>query len=271
MKGANFIHMNRIDTRFAELKREGRKALITFLTVGDPTVEVSAEAIKTMDAEGVDLIELGVPFSDPAADGATIQEADERALAHGTDIHKVFDMAAEIRGEVKAPMVFLLYYNVMLQYGLEAFFKKCAEAGIDGLIIPDLPYEESGEIAGYVEKYNVYQIFLVSPASRERIEKIASNAKGFLYCVSSLGVTGEKAEFKTDFENFFRDIKKYSNVPACVGFGISNGEQVRELSSYCDGAIVGSAVVKAIASGNTTEERMSNLKAKIRELKTGIE
>lgn len=271
MKGANFIHMNRIDEHFAELKRKGRKALIAFLTVGDPSIEVSAEAIKTMQAEGVDLIELGVPFSDPAADGVTIQKADERALANGTDINMVFELVSELRSDIKIPMTFLLYYNVMFKYGLEAFFKKCAEVGIDGLIIPDLPYEESGEIAEYVDKYGVYQIFLVSPTSDERIEKIASRAKGFLYCVSSLGVTGEKSEFRTNFEKFFGDIKKYSQVPACVGFGISNGEQVRELSAYCDGAIVGSAIVKAIADGDTLEERMSNLKAKIRDLKTGIE
>ena len=263
--------MNRIDERFSELKRAGRKALITFLTVGDPNEEVSARAIKTMEEEGVDLVELGVPFSDPAADGVIIQEADERAIKNGTDIHTVFDMVSKIRDEVKVPLVFLLYYNVMYSYGLEAFFKKCAEAGIDGLVIPDLPYEESGEIAEYAEKYNVYQIFLVSPTSHERIEKIASDAKGFLYCVSSLGVTGEKAEFKTNFEKFFAEIRKYSAVPACVGFGISNGEQVRELSSYCDGAIVGSAVVKAIAAEGTADERLERPRENLRDLRSGVE
>lgn len=262
--------MNRIDKHFAELKESGKKALITFLTVGDPDIETSKEAIKTMDREGVDLIELGVPFSDPAADGTTIQAADERAIANGTDIHVVFDMVADIRKDISCPMVFLLYYNVMLQYGLDAFFKKCAETGIDGLIIPDLPYEESDEIAEYVEKYGVYQIFLVSPASRNRVKQIAKAAKGFLYCVSSLGVTGEKSSFQTDFEEFFGAINKYASCPACVGFGISNGEQVRELSSYCDGAIVGSAIVKAIASGSTLDERMANLTAKLKDLKSGI-
>ena len=270
MRKEVFIHMNRIDEKFESLQKEGRKALLTFLTVGDPDLDVSAEAIRTMDAEGVDLIELGVPFSDPAADGPTIQAADERAIAGGTDIHKVFGLVEEIRSDIKAPMVFLLYYNVMLQYGLEEFFRKCAETGVDGLIIPDLPYEESDEIAEYVDKYNVYQIFLVSPASKGRIEKIASHAKGFLYCVSSMGVTGEKSEFRTNFEKFFAEIKKYSSVPACVGFGISSGEQVRELSSYCDGAIVGSAVVKAIATGDTAQERIANLKAKLADLKSGI-
>lgn len=263
--------MNRIDERLGAVKAAGKKALITFLTVGDPDIETSMAAVKTMDAEGVDLIELGVPFSDPSADGTTIQEADERALACGTDINVVFDMVRDVRGEIKAPIVFLLYYNVMLQYGLDDFFKKCVETGVDGLIIPDLPYEESDEIAEYVEKYNVYQIFLVSPTSRGRVEKIAKAAKGFLYCVSSLGVTGEKSSFDTNFGEFFGIVNKYATCPACVGFGISNGEQVRELSSYCDGAIVGSAIVRAIAAGNTLEERMASLTDKLRDLKSGID
>lgn len=263
--------MNRIDEHLQKVKAEGRKALVTFLTVGDPDIEVSKQAIRTMQAEGVDLIELGVPFSDPAADGVTIQAADERALANGTDIFKVFDMVKVIRDEIKIPMVYLLYYNVMVQYGVEEFFKKCAEVGVDGLIIPDLPYEERGDVEEYVDKYGVYQIFLVSPTSKDRVKKIAEGAKGFLYCVSSLGVTGEKSSFHTNFDEFFGLVMKYAKVPAFVGFGISNGEQVRDLSKYCDGAIVGSAIVRAIATGNTTEERMANLTKKLRDLKSGIE
>ena len=262
--------MNRIDERMNRVKAEGRKALITFLTVGDPNIEVSKAAVKAMQEEGADLIELGVPFSDPAADGEAIQKADERAIANGTDIFKVFDFVKEIRDETEVPLVFLLYYNVMVQYGAEEFFKKCAEVGVDGLIIPDLPYEEKDDISEYVEKYGVYQIYLVSPASHDRIKRIASEAKGFLYCVSSLGVTGEKSSFKTDFEEFFGEIKKYTEVPACVGFGISNGAQVRELSSYCDGAIVGSALVNAIASGKDEKASIANLRAKMQDLMTGI-
>ncbi|MDO5398056.1 MAG: tryptophan synthase subunit alpha [bacterium] len=262
--------MNRIDEHLRKVKAEGRKALVTFLTVGDPDIETSKRAIRIMQSEGVDLIELGVPFSDPAADGTTIQAADERALANGTDIFKVFDMVKEIRDEIKIPMVYLLYYNIIVQYGVEEFFKKCAETGVDGLIIPDLPYEEKDDVEEYVNKYGVYQIFLVSPASKDRVQKIAENAKGFLYCVSSLGVTGEKKSFKTNFDEFFGTVRKYAEVPAFVGFGISNGKQVRELSSYCDGAIVGSAIVRAIASGNTTEERMASLTEKLRDLKSEI-
>lgn len=262
--------MNRIDEKFQQLKKENKKALITFLTIGDPNIEVSEQAIFTMQDEGVDLIELGIPFSDPAADGPVIQRADERALEQGTDIFKVFEMVKRIRNKVKIPLVFLLYYNVMYQYGLEKFFKSCKETGIDGLVIPDLPSEENDEIKEYTEKYGVYQINLVSPTSKDRIKNIAESSKGFLYCISSLGVTGEKNSFATDFSEFVGTIKKYTDIPACVGFGVSNGKQVKELTQYFDGAIVGSAVVKAIATGDSVEERMNNLKEKIRDLKTGL-
>lgn len=262
--------MNRIDERFNKLKQENKKALITFLTVGDPNVEVSEKAIFAMQEEGVDLIELGVPFSDPSADGPTIQRADERALEQGTDIFKVFELVEKIRDKIEIPMVFLLYYNVMVQYGIEKFFVRCQNAGVDGLIIPDLPYEESDEVKEYTEKYGVYQINLVSPTSRNRIKSIAENSHGFLYCISSLGVTGEKASFSTNFEEFVGTIKKYSKVPACVGFGVSNGKQVKELTQYFDGAIVGSAIVKSIATGNSADERLNNLRNKIRDLKSGL-
>ena len=262
--------MNRIDEHLGAVKAQGKKALITFLTAGDPDIEFTKKAVKIMQEEGVDLIEIGVPFSDPAADGPVIQAADMRALEQGTDIFKVFEMVSEIRAEITVPMVFLLYYNVIVQYGADKFFEKCAEVGIDGLIIPDLPFEESGEVAEYVEKYGVYQINLVSPTSRDRIEKIAKNSKGFLYCVSSLGVTGEKSSFSTDFDEFFSIINKHSVVPACVGFGISNGEQVRKLAAYCDGAIVGSAIVKAIASGESDDKREAALREKLKDLKSGI-
>lgn len=262
--------MNRIDERFNKLKQENKKALITFLTVGDPDIDTSEKAILIMQEEGVDLIELGVPFSDPAADGPTIQRADERARENGTDIFKVFELVEKIRDKVEIPMVFLLYYNVIIQYGTEEFFARCAKAGVDGLIIPDLPYEESGEIKEYTEKYGVYQINLVSPISRNRIKDIAGNSKGFLYCISSLGVTGEKSSFNTNFEEFVGTIKEYSDIPACVGFGVSNGKQVKELTQYFDGAIVGSAVVKAIATGSSAEERLDNLRKKLNDLKSGL-
>ena len=262
--------MNRIDERFEKLKKENKKALITFLTVGDPDLDMSEKLILEMEKQGADVIELGIPFSDPSADGPVIQEADNRALANGVDIYKVFEFMTKIRDKVSVPLVFLLYYNVVMQYGVEEFFAKCKEVGTDAVIIPDLPYEESGEIAEYTEKYGVYQIQLVSPTSHERIKAIVENAKGFLYCVSSLGVTGEKTEFHTDFQEFFGTIKKYTNIPACVGFGISNKEQVSMLKEYCDGVIVGSAIVGAVAKGVTNEEKLNNLREKVKELKSGL-
>ncbi len=261
--------MNRIDKRFSDLN--GKKALIGFITAGDPDLETTGAAMLTMQDEGVDIIELGIPFSDPAADGPVIQEADLRALASGTDIFKVFDFLKEARNKVTVPVVFLLYYNVIVQYGADAFFKKCAECGADGVIIPDLPYEECAEIKEYTDKYNVYQILMVSPTSRERIKTIAANAKGFLYCVSSLGVTGMKKSFDTDFDEFFSLIKSSTKVPACIGFGISNGEQVRKLSKYCDGVISGSAIVKAMAEGRSLEEKLENLRNILRDLKSGLQ
>ena len=198
---------------------------------------------------------MWVPFSDPAADGPVIQRADERALAQGVDIFKVFELVRKIRNNVEVPMVFLLYYNVMVQYGIEKFFKCCQETGVDGLIIPDLPYEESDEIKEYTEKYGVYQISLVSPTSKDRIKNIAKDAKGFLYCISSLGVTGEKSSFVTNFDEFVGTIKKYT---------------VKELTKYFDGAIVGSAIVKSIATGESAEERINNLREKIKDLKSGL-
>lgn len=258
--------MNRIDERFSAVKAEGRKALITLLTVGDPNIEVSKQAVFEMQKEGVDIIEFGVPFSDPAADGPIIQRADERALVQGVDIFKVFELVQEIRNDVKVPIVFSLYYNVVVQYGIEKFFERCKEAGVDGVIIPDLPYEESDEIKEYTEKYGVYQISFVSPTSNDRIESIAKAAKGFLYCISSLGVNGGV----TDFDEFVSTIKKYTDVPACVSFDALNSDEIKEFAKYFDGAIVGSSVVKAIADGDSAEERINNLREKIKDLKSGL-
>ena len=219
---------------------------------------------------GVDLIELGVPFSDPAADGPVIQRADERALAQGVDIFKVFELVRKIRNNVEVPMVFLLYYNVMVQYGIEKFFKCCQETGVDGLIIPDLPYEESDEIKEYTEKYGVYQISLVSPTSKDRIKKYCERRKR-IFCIvflhSALRVRNH--HLSQNFDEFVGTIKKYTDVPACVGFGVSNGRHVKELTKYFDGAIVGSAIVKSIATGESAEERINNLREKIKDLKVG--
>ncbi len=241
--------MNRVDKKFAELKSAGKKALITFVTAGDPSLDVTERLVLEMEKNGADIVELGVPFSDPIAEGPVIQRANIRALTGGVNLEKIFGLVEKLRLETQIPLVLLMYFNSILSYGADAFFAKCAEVGIDGVIIPDLPFEESGEIAEYTEKYGVYQISMIAPTStEERISKICESARGFLYCVSSLGVTGTRQEFKTDFGSLFGSINKYAKIPRCIGFGISSPEQVRELRGYCDGLIVGSAVIKQIGS-----------------------
>lgn len=236
--------MNRIDKKFKELN--GEKALITFVTAGDPNLNTTKEIVLEMEKRGADLIEIGVPFSDPIAEGPVIQKASLKALKNGTTLVKIFDLVRDLRKETDVPLLLMMYVNTIFRFGTEKFFSLCAEAGIDGVIVPDLPYEEKDEIAPYAAKYGVKHISLVTPTSHERIEKIASSAEGFLYCVSSTGVTGTRSEFKTDFDEFFGEIKKSVKIPYCVGFGISSPEQAKTMSSYCDGAIVGSGIMKIV-------------------------
>ena len=254
--------MNRIDEKFSILRKENKKALVAFLTVGDPDADFSKKAMIAMQEEGVDVIDVGVPFSDPAADGPVIQLADERALEKGTDIFKVFETVEGVRGEIKIPIVLHLYYNVMLQYGTEKFFEKCQQIGIDGVIIPDLPYEENDDIDTYTEKYGVYKINYISSASDERIKLVAENSKGFLYCVSS--------REDVDGKEFADRVKKYSDIPLCAGFNITDGEKAKKYAQHFDGVVVSNPIVEAIASGNSDAERLDNLNNKLRDLKAGL-
>lgn len=240
------ISMNRIDVKFEELKKANKKALIAFLTVGDGGYETTEKAILAMEKSGVDMIELGIPFSDPIAEGPVIQDASARALAGGTTLIGIFEMVNRLRKQTDIPLLMMMYLNTIYRFGTERFFKKCDENGIDGVIVPDMPYEEKDEIQGIADKYGKHSISLVAPTSAERIEKIAKDATGFLYCVSSTGVTGMRSEFNTNFDDFFGTIKKHSKIPSAVGFGISNAEQAKEMSKYCDGVIVGSAIVRLI-------------------------
>ncbi len=222
------------------------KAFIAFLTAGDPNFEKTVEYVKTMAEAGADLVELGIPFSDPIADGPVIQAANLRAFKSGTTTQKVFDMVREIRKVCDVPLAFLTYLNPVFKYGYEEFFKECRSCGVDGLIIPDLPFEEKEEAASVARKYGVDIISLIAPTSEERIKMIAKNAEGFLYVVSSMGVTGVRSEITTNLKSEIQKIKSYTDVPAAVGFGISTPAQAREMCSFSDGAIVGSAIVKII-------------------------
>lgn len=262
---------NRIDTMFARLKEEDKKALITFLTAGDPTLETTKEIILDMERNGADLIEIGVPFSDPIAEGPVIQAANERALTHEINVEKIMQMVGEVRRETQVPLVYLMYYNSVYTYGLDRFFSDCKKSGIDAVIIPDLPFEESGEIAPYAEKYGVYHIMLVSPTSQDRMQKICANAKGFLYCVSSLGVTGMRQSFSTNMEEFFAQIYQYCTIPACIGFGVTTKDQATALRQYCDGIIVGSAIVNEIGKANGKEERIRAVRQLVCRLREGLD
>ena len=239
--------MNRIEKTLAELKAKGEKALITFVTAGDPDLETTEKLVLEMFDNGVDIVEIGVPFSDPVAEGKVIQAASLRSLSNGTDLTKIFGTVESLRKKTDKPLILMMYVNTIFRFGTERFFKLCREKGIDGVIVPDLPFEERDEIRSFAEDNGIIPISLVAPTSHQRIESIASDAHGFLYCVSSTGVTGTRSKFSTNFDEFFGEIKKSCKVPAMVGFGISNPEQAAKMGSYCDGVIVGSAVVKIIA------------------------
>ena len=225
---------------------ENGTAFIGFLTAGDPTIDKTVEYILAMEEAGCDLVEIGIPFSDPMAEGVVIQDANVRALKHNTTTDDVFDIVARVREKTDIPLVFLTYINPVFFYGYERFFKRCAELGIDGIISPDLPYEEKDEIKDIALSNGVDVISLIAPTSKQRIQKIASDATGFIYVVSSLGVTGMRSEIKTDLNAILSDIREVTDLPLAVGFGINTPEQATEIGKIADGVIVGSAIVKII-------------------------
>lgn len=233
--------MSNISKAFAN-----KKAFIAFFTAGDPDFETTVELVKAAAEAGADLVELGIPFSDPIADGPVIQAANLRAFASGTTTDRVFEMVAEIRKFTDVPLVFLTYLNPIFKYGYEDFFEKCAKTGVDGVIVPDLPIEEKREASEVAGKYGVDVISLIAPTSKERIRKIAAEASGFLYIVSSMGVTGVRSEITTDLDAVVREIRATTDTPAAIGFGISTPEQAAKMSKIADGAIVGSAIVRIV-------------------------
>ena len=225
---------------------ENGKAFIPFITCGDPDLETTAETVRAMEKAGADLIELGMPFSDPTAEGPVIQGANIRALASGTTTDKIFDMVRNLRKDVKIPLVFMTYANVVFSYGIERFVKTCSQTGIDGIILPDLPFEEKEEFDSVCRQYEIDLISLIAPTSENRIAMIAKEASGFIYIVSSLGVTGARTKITTDIASIVGVVRENTDIPCAVGFGISTPEQAADMASKSDGAIVGSAIVKLV-------------------------
>lgn len=225
---------------------ESGKAFIAFITCGDPDLETTANVVRAAAENGADIIELGIPFSDPTAEGPTIQGANLRALSGGITTDKILNFVKALRRDVKIPLVFMTYANVLYSYGSEKIISKCAEIGIDGFIIPDLPFEEREEFLPLCEKYGVNLISLIAPTSENRISVIAKEATGFIYLVSSLGVTGTRSKITTDLASIVRVIKENTDVPCAIGFGISTPVQAKEMVQLSDGVIVGSAIIKLL-------------------------
>lgn len=225
---------------------ENGKAFIAFITCGDPDTDTTISAVREAVKNGADLIELGIPFSDPTSEGPVIQSANVRALKNGITTDKVFNLVKVLRQDVKVPMVFMTYANVVFSYGAEKFINTCKEIGIDGLILPDIPYEEKEEFNDICHKYDVDLISFVAPTSENRIAMIAKEAEGFIYVVSSLGVTGKRSEITTDLNLIVKIIRENTKVPCAIGFGISSPKQAKEMSNIADGVIVGSAIVELL-------------------------
>lgn len=238
--------MNRIEEKLAQLKEQNKKAFITYMTAGMPDFDKMQEIIRTQEQAGTDIIELGIPFSDPVADGPVIQDASYHAILKGVNLKKVLEAMKKLRSaKIEIPIVFMMYYNTILHYGVEAFVDACIESGVDGLIIPDLPLEEQDEIKEFLQKENApILIQLVSPVSKDRIPEILKDARGFIYCVSSMGVTGQEATFHKSVIDYLGSVKEVSKIPVMMGFGIRTAEDVAPMKKIIDGAIVGSHFIR---------------------------
>ncbi|MCR5477647.1 MAG: tryptophan synthase subunit alpha [Lachnospiraceae bacterium] len=244
------------------------KAFIPFITCGDPDPETTKKCVLEMVKAGADLIELGIPFSDPTAEGPVIQQANVRALSGGMTTDRVFDLVRELRAETDVPMVFMTYANVVFSYGAERFMKTCSETGMDGIILPDLPYEEKEEFLPAAHAYGIDLISLIAPTSEDRIARIAADAEGFLYIVSSLGVTGTRSEIKTDLASIVATVRENTDLPCAIGFGISAPEQAAKMAAVSDGAIVGSAIIKLLEQYG--KEAPEHVGAYVRSMKDAV-
>lgn len=244
------------------------KAFIPFITCGDPNLKTTAAVVRAAVDNGADLVELGIPFSDPTAEGVVIQAANVRALQGGVTTDKIFDMVKNLRGDVKVPLVFMTYANVVFSYGAEKFISTCRELEVDGLILPDLPFEEKGEFLSTCKKYGVDLISMIAPTSENRIAMIAREAEGFVYIVSSLGVTGVRSEIKTDLTSIVAAVRANTKIPCAIGFGISTPAQAKKMASISDGAIVGSAIIKILAEHGEAAPKFVG--EYVREMKTAL-
>jgi tryptophan synthase alpha chain len=250
--------VNRIDKTFKALRAKDKKAFIAYITAGDPDLATTDRIVCSLEKSGVDIVELGIPFSDPLADGPTIQAASQRALRKKVTMKKIFAMVAKLRHKTGLPLVFMTYFNPVLKYGIKNFFKSCSACGVDGVIVPDLPCEEAKELIKAGRAEGVATIFLVAPTStRQRIAKIAAESRGFIYYVSLTGVTGARAKLPEDILSKIRVIKSMTKKPVAVGFGVSNAAQAARLAKVADGVIVGSAIVKMIAEKKSVVPRVS--------------
>lgn len=262
--------MNRIEARMEKLKEQGKKAFITYMTAGLPDMKKTEELIHVQEQAGVDVIELGIPFSDPVADGPVIQDASYRSIQNGTNLTKIFTSMKRVREDgAQVPVVFMMYYNTVMHYGIDAFVDKCAECGVDGLIIPDLPFEEQGELRQSIEANENAPILieLVSPVSKDRIPMILNQARGFVYCVSQMGVTGNGAHFHDHIKEYLAEVKRVSKIPVMMGFGIRNAEDVLPLKEFIDGAIVGSHFIRLLEDSDYSAQVVDDY---IREFKSEL-
>lgn len=252
---------NRIDKKFKELKKNKRKAFIAYITAGDPSMAMTKKLVLALEGSGVDMVELGIPFSDPLADGPTIQAASHRALLKGANLSGIFSAVRDLRRYTQMPIVFMTYYNPVMRYGIRKFILDCGKSGVDGVIIPDLPAEEAKDLVALSKKSRVSSIFLASPTSgKKRIKNIIKNSSGFVYYVSLTGVTGVRRKLPSEVASNVRRIRSFTDKPVVVGFGISTAEQAREVSKISDGVIIGSAIVKIIEKNqNSTKALLSKV------------
>lgn len=255
--------MSRLDNVFSN-----KKAFIPFITTGDPSLEVTEQLVHSMTKAGADLIELGIPFSDPVAEGPVIQEADFRALSQGTTTDKIFNMIDRVRRTNNVPIAFMSYVNPIYTYGTERFMLNCRKTGVDALIVPDLPFEEKEELKPFCDEYGIVLVSMIAPTSRERIRMIAQEAEGFLYCVSSRGTTGVRSKIGAEAEEMIGFVKKVKPIPCAIGFGISTPTQAKRMVKLYDGVIVGSAIVKLVAQHG--KDCIPYVEAYVRDMKEAI-